>query len=109
MKKKQKTCYNEHVLSMGNDIKKNPKRFWTHVNKLKASGSVPEVMVYKDTELRGTSAMGVVYGDKLVCICDVIIEQTKKFMNKKKKALVQVKKFFSENYFFEIFFSKNFF
>ena len=35
---------------VGNDIKQNPKRFWSYVNSRKNSNSLPKVMFYNNTE-----------------------------------------------------------
>ncbi|MEL7308087.1 MAG: hypothetical protein AAGK05_09620, partial [Pseudomonadota bacterium] len=50
VKKLQKKCHTDYVHDVGNDMKKNPKRFWSYVNSQKKSGSLPKIMFYNNTE-----------------------------------------------------------
>ena len=48
VKKLQKKCHADYVIQVSEDIKNNPKRFWSYVKSQKCSNSLPQVFVYKD-------------------------------------------------------------
>ena len=57
VKKAQLLCYNTFMLLLGEEIKDNPKRFWTHVNSLKKGCSIPEVMFLNNIQVTGYSSV----------------------------------------------------
>ena len=46
----QKACHADFVRNVSEDIKANPKRFWTYVKSLKSSSSLPKVMTLNSFE-----------------------------------------------------------
>ena len=56
-KRMKRSDNDEYVLSIGGDMKQNPKRFWTFVASLKKSGSIPEAMTYNNDNLTSYHAI----------------------------------------------------
>lgn len=50
VKNMQKKCHTDYVHQVGNDIKDNPKRFWSYVNSQKNGSSLPKVMIYDNNQ-----------------------------------------------------------
>ena len=48
----QKLKFKEYIDNIGEQMKSNSKRFWTYVKSLKNMSSLPQVMHYKETELK---------------------------------------------------------
>ena len=57
IKKKQKQDYAVHISSVECDIKRNPKRFWSHAKSLKSSKSLPNTMKYRETVYNTTESI----------------------------------------------------
>ena len=52
-----KNCYNNYIVKVEADMRKNTKRFWSHVKSKKASGSIPKSMKYKNSVCNTTSSI----------------------------------------------------
>lgn len=50
VKTMQKYCHASYVKHVSQDIKNNPKRFWSYVKSQKKSSTIPNVVTYKDCE-----------------------------------------------------------
>ena len=53
----KRECNDAYIVSLGEEMKDNPKRFWGHVNSLRETNSLPDIMFYNDLKVNGYDAI----------------------------------------------------